>query len=425
MRDFVRMIVASNSKRLRDDKTKFTEAEKKWNLEKLYEDLRAAKQRCGSVRRKVLTDTEKCHLRGLLCGYSPEEIAKERGRKPETISTTLSTTLYCYIKELLDYTKEIKHWGDVRDLLEKAGYKVQVSEQSKLSHSLPNEKETTLEISHNANPIREWRLKSVDQLWSKDIGERISGIRKLERIAKDYPTEHWAIMEELAEFIRIQAPRQEEEELSPKLREDIQAALTIIGQRDRKKDPENQRLDLSKVNIAGAKLMKAQLQGAFLYEANLEKANLIDANLQEANLRRTNLKGAWLHETNLRKAYLNEANLQEAELSSTDLQWASLNKANLQRADLRVAKLQGANLSEADLRGANLSSTDLQWADLNKAKLQGTNLSSAKVQGASFHQANLQRANLGGDRNLTRQQIESANVDRITRLLYDLETPEK
>jgi uncharacterized protein YjbI with pentapeptide repeats len=335
--------------------------------------------------------------------------------------------LYRYIEDLLNREKKIRHWSHVPDFLEKAGYKIQVSEQSQSNHSLTSKNDNTLEISHNteSNSIREWHFKSVDQLWSKDIGERISGIRKLERIAKDYPTEHWAIMEELAEFIRIQAPRQEEEERSPKLREDIQAALTVIGQRDRKKDPENQRLDLSKVNIAGAELMKAQLQGAFLYEANLQEANLIDANLQEANLRGTNLKGAWLHEANLKKAYLNEANLQEAELSSTYLQAASLNKANLQRADLRVAKLQGANLSEADLRGANLSSTDLQWADLNKANLQGTDVSTARVQGASFYKANLQGANIGGDRNLTRQQIEFANVDRITRLLYDLETPEK
>ncbi len=396
------------------------EAEKNWNLEKLYEDLRAAKQ-------KVLTNTEKCHLRGLLCGYSPQEIADKRVIAVGTVNDALSKTLYRYIEDLLNREKKIRHWSHVPDFLEKAGYKIQVSEQSQSNHSLTSKNDNTLEISHNteSNSIREWHFKSVDQLWSKDIGERISGIRKLERIAKDYPTEHWAIMEELAEFIRIQAPRQEEEERSPKLREDIQAALTVIGQRDRKKDPENQRLDLSKVNIAGAKLMKAQLQGAFLYEANLEKANLIDANLREANLRGTNLKGAWLHEANLQKAYLNEANLQEAELSSTYLQAASLNKANLQRADLRVAKLRGANLSEADLRGANLSSTDLQWADLNKANLQGTDVSTARVQGASFDKANLQGANIGGDRNLTRQQIESANVDRITRLLYDLETPEK
>jgi hypothetical protein len=214
----------------------------------------------------------------------------------------------------------------------------------------PLESDTAPKISIEVSSFLEYFSKSIDQLKSKDLDVRIGAISTLETIAKySQPAEHWTIMEYLAAFVR-NAPRRKEEEGIP---DDIQAALTAIGQRDTKKDPENQRLDLSKVNIAGAELMKAQLQGAFLYEANLQEANLIDANLQEANLRGTNLKGAWLHETNLQKAYLNEANLQEAELSSTYLQAASLNKANLQRADLRVAKLQGANLSEADLRGAN------------------------------------------------------------------------
>jgi hypothetical protein len=137
--------VASNSKRSRDDnlKTKFTEAEKNWNLEKLYEDLRAAK-------RKVLTDTEKCHLRGLLCGYSPQEIADERVIAVGTVNDALSKTLYCYIEDLLDYEKEIRHWSDVPDFLEKAGYKIQVSEQFQLSHPLLDKNENTLEISHQS-----------------------------------------------------------------------------------------------------------------------------------------------------------------------------------------------------------------------------------------------------------------------------------
>jgi hypothetical protein len=258
--------VASNSKRSRDDEAKFTEAEKNWNLENLYEDLRAAKQRCGSVKRKVLTETEKCHLRGLLCGYSPEEIANKRGVEFGTIKDTLSKTLYRYIEDLLNYEEKIRHWADVSDFLEQAGYKIQVSEQFQPSHPLPDKKENTLEISHNteSNSIREWHFKSVDQLWSKDIGERISGIRKLERIAKDYPSEHWAIMEELAEFVRIMAPRREEgegeEERSPKLPDDIQAALTVIGRHNSNKDSKNRYLDLRQTNLTRVDLSQAHLE---------------------------------------------------------------------------------------------------------------------------------------------------------------------
>ncbi|MBD3563405.1 helix-turn-helix domain-containing protein, partial [Planktothrix sp. FACHB-1355] len=47
----------------------FTEAANHWDLETLYTDLASAKG-------KRLTSVEKLHLRGLLCGYSPAEIAQ-------------------------------------------------------------------------------------------------------------------------------------------------------------------------------------------------------------------------------------------------------------------------------------------------------------------------------------------------------------
>jgi len=343
--------VASNSKRSRDDEAKFTEAEKNWNLENLYEDLRVAKQRCGCVKRKVLTETEKCHLRGLLCGYSPEEIAKKRGVGFGTIKDTLSKTLYRYIEDLLNYEEKIRHWADVSDFLEKAGYKIQVSEQSQPSHPLPDKNENTLEISHNteSNSIREWHFKSVDQLWSKDIGERISGIRKLERIAKDYPSEHWAIMEELAEFVRIMAPGREEkegEERSPNISPDIQAALTVIGRRDWNRPI--QALDLSNTELRGATLKRANLEGVIMHKANLQRANLEEAKLQGADLDMTDL--------------------QEADLFSTYLQRTRLRAANLQRARLPRANLQGAFLSDVNWQGAALPGVNLRGADLTRAK---------------------------------------------------------
>jgi hypothetical protein len=373
--------VASNSKRSRDDEAKFTEAEKNWNLENLYEDLRVAKQRCGCVKRKVLTETEKCHLRGLLCGYSPEEIAKKRGVGFGTIKDTLSKTLYRYIEDLLNYEEKIRHWADVSDFLEKAGYKIQVSEQSQPSHPLPDKNENTLEISHNteSNSIREWHFKSVDQLWSKDIGERISGIRKLERIAKDYPSEHWAIMEELAEFVRIMAPGREEkegEERSPNISPDIQAALTVIGRRDWNRPI--QALDLSNTELRGANLNRANLQGVNLDGANLQEVRLIAANLERATLKRANLEGVIMHKANLQRANLEEAKLQGADLDMTDLQEADLFSTYLQRTRLRAANLQRARLPRANLQGAFLSDVNWQGAALPGVNLRGADLTRAK-----------------------------------------------
>lgn len=102
------------------DEAEFAEAARSWNLEKLYTDLASAKGR-------GLTPVEKQHLQGLLCGYSPNEIASKLGVSPQTVRTSLSKGLYRYIEELLirqaRNTLKVKDWSRVASLLEQAGYK--------------------------------------------------------------------------------------------------------------------------------------------------------------------------------------------------------------------------------------------------------------------------------------------------------------
>lgn len=424
MRDFVRTIVASNSKRSRDDKTdktKFTEAEKNWNLEKLYEDVRTAKQQCGSVKLKVLTDTEKCHLRGLLCGYSPEEIAKERGVKVGTINDTLSKTLYRYIEELLNYEKKIRHWSDVPDCLEKARYKLQSSDQSQLSHPLQGKEENTLETSHShkigAISFLEYFSKAVDQLKSKDLDVRIGAISTLGTLAKySSPSEHWTIMEYLAAFIRTNAPRKEEEEgeRSPKIPDDIQAALTVIGQRDPNHDKGV--LDLSNTDLRRAKLQRAKLQrvnftkahleGANLYKAHLEQAILDDAYLEQVNLMEAHLEGASLERTHLEQATLIHAHLQGTKLRLAHLEFTDFGYASLERADLL-----GANLQDARLIKTNLEKADLCGANLRCAILQEVCLLGANLRNTALHEAHLEGTDITVAKNLELKQIQSAYGD--------------
>ena len=76
----------------------FSEAEETWNLQQLYSDLTTAKQRYRASNRQRLTRTEKTHLRGLLCGYSPSEIAKELHRDCGGLRVDWSRGLYRYIE---------------------------------------------------------------------------------------------------------------------------------------------------------------------------------------------------------------------------------------------------------------------------------------------------------------------------------------
>lgn len=92
----------------------FDEAESFWNLPQLYADIAA-------VKTKELTPAQKRYLRGLLCGFSPDEIAKKIFTSPKSVSVTLSRDIYPSIKQICG--KEDLQWGSVRALLEQKGYK--------------------------------------------------------------------------------------------------------------------------------------------------------------------------------------------------------------------------------------------------------------------------------------------------------------
>jgi hypothetical protein len=97
----------------------FTQAANHWDLETLYADLASAKG-------KRLTPVEKLHLRGLLSGYSPTEIAEELGKNVKGVETDLCATLYRYVKSLVDKcSAKIENWRNITEWLEEAGYKTQ------------------------------------------------------------------------------------------------------------------------------------------------------------------------------------------------------------------------------------------------------------------------------------------------------------
>lgn len=104
---------------------KFIQAFSYWNLEMLYLALESAKQQVYPGKCKKLTATEQACLRGLLCRYSPSEIAHELYREPKGLRVDLCRGLYRYIEILTE--QDFKDWRDVSRVLEAAGYQVQVA----------------------------------------------------------------------------------------------------------------------------------------------------------------------------------------------------------------------------------------------------------------------------------------------------------
>ena len=137
--------------------------------------------------------------------------------------------------------------------------------------------------------------KAVEQLGSDKLDVRIGGIYALERIARDSAKDHTTVMEVLTAFIREHSREQwppsdagspEQERLT---RPDVQAAVTVAGRRDTKRD-------ILPIDLVGADLTRANLTGANLTRANLVEADLTRAALTGATLTNVNLRGADLTE---------------------------------------------------------------------------------------------------------------------------------
>jgi uncharacterized protein YjbI with pentapeptide repeats len=233
--------------------------------------------------------------------------------------------------------------------------------------------------------------KAIEQLGSKELLDvRIGGIYALERIARDSARDHPTVMEVLTAFIREHSrepwslPRPDAHP-EPSTRPDVQAAVTVVGRRDRKRD-------IRFVDISGASLIGTFLPGAYLRDANLTGANLHGAALPWADLRGAVLRGADLSNAHCDSAQLIGAHLSFALLAGADLRNAVLADANLVEARLPGAMLDNANLTGADLTRASLDGASLHGADLTRAILQRADLSGADLADVIFVGADLSGA---------------------------------
>ena len=176
--------------------------------------------------------------------------------------------------------------------------------------------------------------RAIQQLGSDKPAIRLGAIYALERIALDaHKTHHGSIMQLLPAYVREQAPwppasPTERKSSAGKLRPatDVQAALTVLGRRNPRRDEPRTQLRLSDVDLRGA--------------------NLRDGHFEDARLRRTHLEGAHLEGTRLERAELRSAHLRGADFEPDpilELDGAHLEGAHLEGADLRGAKLKGAS----------------------------------------------------------------------------------
>ncbi|WP_159048575.1 pentapeptide repeat-containing protein [Streptomyces sp. NRRL F-4489] len=242
-----------------------------------------------------------------------------------------------------------------------------------------------VEIARDGQATKRY-VEAVQLLASEKLTARLGGIYALERIMRDSEKDHGTIVEVLAAFIRQNAPALPDEAAVSSeypvrvdgtrqhVREDTQAALSVLGRRPRR--TQHDVIDLSRTCLRRADLSRAQLRGANLAHSQLEHADLSGAQLSDADLC--------------------EARLEHARLTGAGLERARLERARLEHADLSVANLERARLREAHCAHATFAHAQLARADFGKAHGEHADFTDADVEGANFVQAHLDGAHLGG-----------------------------
>ncbi|HIK12186.1 MAG TPA: NACHT domain-containing protein [Oscillatoriaceae cyanobacterium M33_DOE_052] len=170
----------------------FAEAAERWDLDRLYADLAAAKEDVGSHPRQGLTSTEKTHLRGLLCGYSPVEMARILHKTPKGLYADLAKTLYRYIEILTG--NPFSSWNKIVPGLAEAGYR-KLSPRRSQDWNLAPDVSIFYGRTHELALLQQWivgdRCRLVALLGMGGMGKTALAVRLAQQIAGDFKYIGW------------------------------------------------------------------------------------------------------------------------------------------------------------------------------------------------------------------------------------------
>lgn len=217
--------------------------------------------------------------------------------------------------------------------------------------------------------LNERYQKGAEMLSNGILSVRLGGIYALQWLAEEYPEQyHIQIMRLFCAFVRYPTKNDDievdDDRDSPRLRDDVQAVMNAIGNRDHKQTKIEEEngfcLDLSNANLRGLVMDS-------LKEVNLSKAIFASADLSGARLQKINLS---------------DARFYDAKLSCTDFYFTDLRSANFSHATLTCAVFP-----KAKLQNATFTAADLTKSYFSNAYLDRTRFDSAVVCDADFSHA--------------------------------------
>jgi hypothetical protein len=152
--------------------------------------------------------------------------------------------------------------------------------------------------------------KAVERFGQRDkVDARAGATCALGRIARDSERDHQAVMAILSAFLRVDRIRPEGDPFRPSPA-DVEAALTVISQRNRRFDPwDPVERDPA---VLYPSLSDLDLWGAFLFGAHLEELRLHRTHLEYSGMAEAHLEGERLHGVVMTGANLRNARLDGA-----------------------------------------------------------------------------------------------------------------
>jgi uncharacterized protein YjbI with pentapeptide repeats len=265
--------------------------------------------------------------------------------------------------------------------------------------------------------------KSIEHLGNEKIDIRLGGIYALEQISIDSSKYHWTIMEILSAFVREKSKETSSKKLE-KMKEDIQAALTVMNRRCAEQDPQGKKINLMQVNLKLVEFQAANISGVNLSRSDFTSANFSGANFSNSDLMNSDFSFANFSDVNFSGSDLRNVKFFRTNLSGADFSNSDLSDSYLCESDLTNSKLIGTNLNNAHLGSDYVDYDDddeyyphqyeeeQHNLDCNlPANLSGALLIDAKMTGAKLMGADLSKSTM-----LTQQQIDSAIISEYTKI---------
>lgn len=211
--------------------------------------------------------------------------------------------------------------------------------------------------------------RAAEMIGSENRSTRVAGFYSLKHLMQAHPTDYHVMTMELTCMFLRQPPRQTLDDGSIPLRgshgwlrEDLQAALDVIGSRNTRAIETESDAEFMPV------LMSAQLQYAILKNANLSGALMTAASLEWAKCADVDFSGAGLdggidltfadfHSVNFYKVSLEDARCDGAVFSSCKFNGSRLDRARMKGVSFEGVHFYGADMDKTDFTGSQFDAS--------------------------------------------------------------------